>query len=203
MRSIIAIALLSIAAMLLPWDGAVAGIVFPPACVVPRPLLACPSGDMVFTVLVRNSASPTPFPEVELRLEGCPGVQFPPVLGDEGYWIQPGRIITNGDELGQAVFALRAGGTCNGVSVLAFSAPLGIRAVASPDQDGNLGVGASDLAIAEAKLGSSDPTADFDGDGSVTSADLDILRRHLGHYAPGMATPVSSRSWGAIKLLYQ
>jgi len=26
---------------------------------------------------------------------------------------------------------------------------------------------------------------------------------HLGHYAPGMATPVSSRSWGAIKLLYQ
>ena len=29
------------------------------------------------------------------------------------------------------------------------------------------------------------------------------LRSHLGHYAPGRATPVASPSWGAIKLLYQ
>jgi len=64
-------------------------------------------------------------------------------------------------------------------------------------------VSAEDHALADAKVGSTDPTADFDGDGTVTAADLDILSAHLGHHATETSTPVKPMSWGTIKLLYR
>jgi hypothetical protein len=56
---------------------------------------------------------------------------------------------------------------------------------ASPDQDGDLIVSASDMEAIRQKIGTADRTADFDGDGVVTSADLAIAESHLGHSAPG------------------
>jgi len=213
MRSITVVTLLMLAGTLLSCPTAAAGVPTAASSYVQTPVIVCPAGDSEFKVIVRRFNFPYANAEVDLRFGLCPGVQFPPVLGDEGYAVQPvtsapstcARLIKVADDLGHAIFTIRAGGTCpaGGVEVYASSVPFGSRAVASPDQDGNLGVGADDLALAEAKLGSADPTADFDGDGTVTSADLDFVRGHLGHYAPGMATPVTSRSWGAIKLLYQ
>lgn len=196
--------LVTIVSLLLIAAPVTAGVPNAANSYVSAPVVFCPAGDAVLSMIIRKIV---PVPNAEVVLEfHCPGIQFPPVLGNEGYvFMTPTVIVQNTDGLGRVGFAIRAGGTCpaGGMAIYANSVPFGTRAVASPDQDGNLGVGANDLALAEAKLGNADPTADFDGDGTVTSADLDILRAHLGHHAPGMATPVSSRSWGAIKLLYQ
>lgn len=213
MRSFTVVALLALAAILLPCQMATAGVPTPATCFVSTPVIVCPAGDSVLTVIVRRWINVLPNAQVVLEFYGCPDVQFPPALGDEGYEIwspypaQPElrNLVMTANGFGQADFTIRAGGTCpaGGLTVYANSVPLASRAVASPDQDGNFGVGVSDVALAESKLGSADPTADFDGDGVVTSADLDILRGHLGHYAPGMATPVATRSWGTVKLLYR
>jgi len=53
--------------------------------------------------------------------------------------------------------------------------------VASFDQDGDLAVTEADLALVQAKVGTSDLTADFDCDSAVTSNDYDIAITHLGH----------------------
>jgi len=130
-------------------------------------------------------------------------------MGDEGYivWYPPNTTTpylkkTTGVN-GEADFAIRVGGTCpaEAVKIYGNGALVALRSLASPDQDGNLSVGPEDVAVATAKLGTSDPTADFDGDGVVTTADVDILRAHLGHHAPGMAVPVAPRTWGTLKLL--
>jgi len=167
-------------------------------------IVACPAGESSF-VVVAMRFGPVRNCHIILDFTPCGGAQFPPPDGSEGYYWQDrlANIFTGSD--GRAEFRLRVGGTCptGSVQVYADAMPFGVRALASPDQDGNLGVGPEDVAIATSKLGTSDPTADFDGDGTVTSADLDILRAHLGHHAPGMATPVASRTWGTLKLLYR
>jgi len=76
------------------------------------------------------------------------------------------------------------------------------RFLTSTDQNGDLVVDHRDEAILVAKLGSADPTADFDADGIVTMADLAILRAHLGH-ACEMPTPTTSVAWGALKVHYR
>jgi hypothetical protein len=179
---------------------------------VTQPMVACPAGDVVLTTIMRNAANnPIPLADVVVSFEGCPSIQLPPVLGDEGYTVVPGTgtvgpvLRGTGDQNGEKDFAIRAGGGCpaSAVRVYGNGNLVALRSLASPDQDGNLSVGPEDVAIATAKLGSSDPTADFDGDGAVTQADVAILRTHLGHHAPGMATPVASRTWGTLKLLYR
>jgi hypothetical protein len=213
MRSFTVVALLTLTATPLPSGAAVAGAPTPATCFVSAPLIVCPAGDSVLLVIVRRFDNPYPFSNVVVEFFACSSVQFPPVLGDEGYDISfpnPAdptirHLFRLADGYGQVEFTIRAGGTCpaGGVNVYASGMRLASRAVASPDQDGNFGVGVDDVALAESKLGTGDPTADFDGDGTVTSADLDILSAHLGHHAPGMATPVAPRSWGTVKLLYR
>src|SRR5262249_5933375 len=58
---------------------------------------------------------------------------------------------------------------------------LNSRPVATFDQNGDLGVTDTDLAIVSGKIGTTDRTADFDCDGSVTAADSDIAAAHLSH----------------------
>ena len=72
----------------------------------------------------------------------------------------------------------------------------------SPDQDGNLVVDGADMALVEAKLGTHDPTADFDFDGTVTEADRGIAQAHYGHLASGNGpVPVLAGTWGRLKTL--
>lgn len=212
MRSVIAavrLGVLAAALGLLLAGAAGAGPPFLWQSWVDPTLVACPAGDSTFLV-VPWRFHPMVGCQVALDFTGCNSAQFPPPDGTEGYtWFgagPQGRVAyVFSDAQGRAEFRLRAGGTCpsESIAIYADGESFGVRALASFDQDGNLGVGPEDLAIAMAKLGTSDATADFDGDGAVTQADLDILRGHLGHHAPGMATPVESRSWGTLKLLYR
>jgi hypothetical protein len=207
MRSHIVVGLLAVAAAALPDRFASAKVPYPPFCTVTQPMIACPAGDIPFTTIFHNALDqPCNYVWVSVSFENCPTVRFPPVLGDEGYLMYAGPVIGGqGDFDGALTLHIRAGGTCAASTVRVYGDGMMVaqRALASPDQDGNYGVGVDDLAAAQAKLGSADPTADFDGDGAVTEADLDILRAHLGHHAPGMATPVASRSWGTLKLTYR
>jgi hypothetical protein len=109
------------------------------------------------------------------------------------------------DAIGAAAFPLRGGdvcGTANGVTVFADGVMLSGRTMASPDQNGDLIVDGTDDAIATAKLGSSDPTADFDCDGSVTIADVGVVQAHFPH-ACAEPTKASDRSWGGLKSIYR
>jgi len=214
MRSCTVVVLLALAASVLP-AGTVraSGIPSAPWCFITRPMIACPAGDLVFTTIMHNAVNnPIPVCDVIVSLGGCPSVHLPPALGDEGYDVVPDPLTPTlqalrktADLNGEADFAIRAGGTCPASTVRIYGngVLVAFRSLASPDQDGNLSVGPDDEALATAKLGTADPTADFDGDGVVTAADLGILDMHLGHHAPGMATPVASRSWGTLKLLYR
>src|SRR5262245_12617311 len=171
-------------------------------------LVACPAGDSLFLV-VPWRYHPLMGAVVDMDFSACAGAQFAPPDGTEGYQFGTGAssrvAFTFSDNQGRAEFRLRAGGTCGAglVQLYADGESFGVRALASCDQDGNLSVGPEDVAMATAKLGSSDPTADFDGDGAVTAADLAILNAHLGHHAPGMATPVAARTWGTLKITYR
>ena len=217
MRSLIVACLSSLAASvlgLLPIGTAVASrIPSPPLCTVPSPIVACPAGDVVYATIMRLiDNNPIAQPDVTISVENCSSIQVPPVIGDEGYQVvfvpntqTPQSFQKTGNVNGETDFAIRAGGTCpaSTVKIYGDGVLVALRALASFDQDGNLSVGPEDVAIATAKLGSSDPTADFDGDGTVTAADISILRAHLGHHAPGMATPVASRTWGTLKITYR
>jgi hypothetical protein len=187
-----------------------AGIPSPSQSFVTRPMVACPAGDVGFTTIMRTLLN-NPISNADVTVEMCSSVTIPTVMGDEGYDVAffPNTTTPYLKKMtgvnGEADFAIRAGGACpdQGVKIYGNGQIVALRALASPDQDGNLSVGPEDVAIANAKLGTSDPTADFDGDGTVTAADLAILSAHLGHHAPGMATPVASRTWGTLKLLYR
>jgi hypothetical protein len=154
-------------------------------------LIVCPAGDSLFRVIVRdNSFNPLAGHTTEIDLCDCANVLVAP--GGTSYDLVDGCIVRClTDRLGRADFYLLGGGICSGASieVKAYSNTtpllLAIRsAMASPDQNGDLVVDTDDLAAVESKVGTSDPTADFDCDGSVTGADLAIAQEHLGHAAP-------------------
>ena len=207
MRSLMVVCLAVTAVTAIPDGTARAKMPYPPFCTITQPMIACPAGDIPFTTIFHNLMDqPCNYVWVAVSFE-CPSIRFPPPMGDEGYQVtsDPAVISGQGDVNGEMTFAIRAGGTCpaSAVKIYGDGVLVAMRALASPDQDGNFGVGVDDLVIAQSKLGTADPTADFDGDGTVTATDLDFLRAHLGHHAPGMATPVASRSWGTLKLTYR
>ncbi len=110
--------------------------------------------------------------------------------------------------LGVADFPLRAGGTCSGgsIKVHAGGAPLATRtAVASPDQNGDAVVNATDNAILGVKLaGPYDPTADFNCSGALEAGDQAILTVHGGGgHGCSVVVPVWPGTWGRLKILYR
>jgi hypothetical protein len=212
MRSLIVACLVVTAGMVVPDRTAHAKIPSAALSTITRPMVACPAGDVSFTTVMHNVLDlPCSYVWTVVEFNGCTSVQLPPARGDEGYDVvlppvNPWpALLAQGDVEGAKTFALRAGGVCPASTVRIYGDGVLVaqRALASPDQDGNFGVGVDDLVLAQAKLGTADPTADFDGDGTVTVADLDILRAHFGHHAPGMVTPAASRSWGTLKLTYR
>jgi len=150
-------------------------------------IITCPAGDSVFTAIVRygNGAQYDPGGEAEVDLCGCPGVHFAPVAARAPYWLIGCTVWTLTDAQGIAHFPLAAGGGCSGASIRVIVDRVPIRvlsSVASFDQNADLVVDASDLALIEAKRGTADKTADFDCDGAVTDADVAIAAQHLGHH---------------------
>src|SRR5262245_37451675 len=152
-------------------------------------IVACPAGDVVFTVVARHIDN-VPWAEGDVWLSfcGCPGFHLetrtsPYLIESDGCTASEFPAAD-----GTSLFPIAAGGTCaSPVTVLAEGVWLGVRPVASLDQDGDHVVSNADLALIQSKVGSHDVTADFDGDGTVTSSDLAFAQSHLGH---GAATGV-------------
>ena len=150
-------------------------------------IIVCPAGDSVFTAIVRHIDRVPYHPDSDTWLDlcGCTGVHLAPVEAGDPYWMAGCVVHTLTDAQGIARFPLRAGGGCSGASIQVTCDGVPLRtltAVASFDQDGDLSVTSSDLAIINSKIGTADRTADFDCDGLVTSNDYNIAALHLGHH---------------------
>ena len=160
------------------------------------PLVACPAGDLSFTVLVRDAAAnPVTGSTVILSLSSCPS--FNHCSGSfSGYvWNPVARTaLAISDSVGRAIFAIHEGGVCTSVSVTADGVPLANRAFASTDQNGDLQVSSADVGIALGKLMTSDGTADFDGNGFVDTLDVSVVQQHVGHNCG--ATPTQGANAG-------
>jgi hypothetical protein len=163
--------------------------------VAPR-VVICPAGDSVLVVIVRH-ADATPWAEgpVWADLCDCPGIHLSTVQPCGLPDTSSCQIMMLPDPNGVVEMPIAGGGLCPGgtVRVYAEGVPLAIRPEpASFDQNGDLKVDATDVAIVNGKIGTHDPGADFDGDGTVTMLDLAILLSHLGHAAPDAAASAAT-----------
>ena len=163
-------------------------------------------GTLLFTVVVRDIAfNPVASSTVVLDFSRCPGATFCPSTCTGCTVDSPTRSVRKlTNAAGVATFDLRMGGGCptNSVWIFADGVLLGQRALASIDQDGDLSVTAADLALLTTKLGSPDPTADFDCSGLVDSADQALLQNHLGSTCDTVV-PVRPHTWGGLKIRYR
>jgi len=169
-------------------------------------LVVCPAGDIPFRILAIKGPFPVPNDLTSIQVDACPAVHLAPFVGGEDYALVDGipGVTRNTDADGVADYHLRAGGVCSTPIYVWVDCYVLVRqGVASPDQDGDLLVGADDLAAIESKLGSSDLTGDLDGDGAVTAADVAFARLHLGHAAERPTAALPAWSWGRLKAEYR
>jgi len=190
-----------------------AGVPSPANSTVPACMALCPLGDMPFAVVVRDLANnPIAGSNVVLDFSTCPGAHLCP----EGFsppfpytvdLVTRTLRMTSGVD-GSVTFPAHVGGVgaAGSVRVFADGVLLKSYALASPDQNGN-GVAVNivdvDETLFNAKLGSSDPTADMDCDGDVDEFDQAIFGRHLSHSCLGFVDPARKSSWGSLKLHYR
>jgi hypothetical protein len=186
---------------------AAAAIPNPSSCSFPSQLVACPAGDIGFTVVVRDLGNiPISGSTVTLNFSSCAAVQFCTGCCDGVTLDLPGRTASRAtDANGVVTLRLKLGGVCNGqyVTVRADGYLIAMVPVASPDQDGDLVVDSEDAAHVFGLIGTSDPGADFVQDNIITQADYDwLVNQHDGHSCDGV---VSARhpSWGVLKLFYR
>lgn len=172
--------------LLLVPSASLGAVPSPVNSVVPH-LVGCPAGDLSFTVLVRDAASnPVPGSAVILSFASCPS--FTHCSGSfPGYLWNPAAHTVQAmtDSVGQANFAIHQGGVCSAVSISADGVPLANRAFASTDQNGDLQVNFADAGIVFGKVGTTDGTADFDGNGVVDTVDVVVVQSHVGHNCDG------------------
>jgi len=182
---------------------------------VPPFAFACPGGDAVYEVTVMSLpcpplTDPIPLFGVAVRMDfdasGC--APFTHCSSSQDPWTfysDPDQTVTHlTDVNGNAWFHLEMGastGSC--IQVLGESTLLGFTRLVSPDQNGDLVVDATDMAIIESRFGTTDPGADLDNNGIVNQTDRDLAGVHLGH-ACGVATqgnpvPTAGRAaWVAL-----
>ena len=192
---------------------AAAAVPSPVNSTVPSCLTACPLGDISFDVIVRDLANnPVAGSVVVLDFSSCPGAFICTVPGSppDPYTVNlAARTLTLAtDAAGLAHFPLRMGGGCaaNTVRVFADGVQLGVRALASPDQDGDgltSNLLTNDATLFFAKMGTSDPTADFDCDGDVDLDDQNIFFQHASKSCFGFVDPARASTWGQLKSFYR
>jgi len=180
---------------------------------VPACMALCPLGDMPFTVTVRDLANnPIAGSSVVIDFSGCPNGAFicPTRPGDPYSVNLVARTLSMVTPANGAVtFPARIGGVgpAGCAKVFADGVLLRSYALASPDQNGNgLAAGIIDVdpALFAAKLGTVDPTADFDcSGGAVDLADQLIFNQNLSHSCDGIVLPVQRHTWGSLKSHYR
>lgn len=165
---------------------------------------ACPLGDIVYHVTVRDLANnPVPSSFVVLDFSQCgfihcanPGAGI--TVNEATHQMQ---TFTNA--AGVASFPLAMGGCCPSVNIIADGVPLGTVAMKSPDADASLTVNALDAGIVAS--GSSLPYSvcnDLDCNGVVDAADVGFVNLHLTHACP-VVVPAQRQSWGTLKTHYR
>jgi hypothetical protein len=180
---------------------------------VPACMALCPLGDMPFAVTVRDLANnPIAGSTVVIDFSGCPnGAYICPTRPGDPYTVNlVTRTLSMVTGAGGAVtFPARIGGVgpAGCAKVFADGVLLRSYALASPDQNGNgvaTGIVDVDPALFAAKLGTVDPTADFDcSGGAVDPADQLIFNRHLSHSCDGIVDAVQRHTWGSLKSHYR
>jgi len=180
---------------------------------VPACMVFCPMGDIPFTVTVRDLANnPLLGVSVVLDFSGCPNGAFicPTNLGDPYTANLVARTLSMVTPAnGTVTFPARVGGVgpAGCAKVFASGVLLGSFALASPDQNGNgvvTGIIDVDPALFAAKLGTVDPTADFDcSGGAVDLADELIFNHNLSHSCDGIVDAVQRHTWGSLKSHYR
>jgi len=156
-----------------PVVEASASIPSPANCTVDACLRACPGGDVLFNVIVRDIANNRlAGARVELNFTGCP--EFVPCEAGDPYTVdwEHRSIRMTTDLIGVASFPLRGGGTCGTgtVEVRVDGVFLATRALASPDQDANLMVDGVDRLLLSTLEDTAAPAGDFDCSGLVNGA---------------------------------
>lgn len=191
----------------------VAAVPSPANSTLPLCMALCPLGDMPFTVVVRDlAANPIAGSTVVLDFSACPGAFLchqpggtppPYVLDPTARTI---RAVTGAG--GSVTIPAHVGGTGPPGSVHVFADGVLLKnyALASPDQNGNgvcVSIVDTDDAIFATKLGTSDPTADFDCDGDVDALDQQIFFNHHSQFCDGFVDPARQSTWGSVKLHYR
>jgi hypothetical protein len=176
-------------------------------------LAVCPAGDIVFRVAARILPNVLAFRVwwIEVEITDCAALRLGDISDTPGLSIVEygGRRFLEQicSPNGLAEFRIPAGGVATGQALRVIESHGGLvlatrATLVSPDQNGDLRVDHTDVEIASAKLGSADPTADFDFDGDVDTTDLAALQSHLGHVDyTGQPTPTARSTWGALKRL--
>lgn len=188
-----------------------AGVPSAPNSTMPAALAPCPYGDVVLHFVIRDLANnPLNGAFVTLDFSNCPGAFVCPITPLDPYTLDPvGRRINQvTDTQGVADIPLRVGGTGASGTVVAYANGVLLRsyALASPDQDGDgyvVSVIGNDDPLFAAKLGGSDPTADFDGDGDVDLDDQQYFFQHHSHSCSGFVDPTTRHTWGQVKQIYR
>jgi hypothetical protein len=172
-------------------------------------LFLCPAGDSVFVVIPRHlSMQPWAEGDVWVDLCDCPAVRLSRT-GAVGYAVDAAGCVATAPPPADAIyrFPVAGGGLCPGAWARTYADGVVLLAnrtvVVSPDQNGDLLVDSTDVAIVRSKLGTPDPGADLDGDGAVTQSDVHLVIGHLGHASPDRLVPVLPATWGRLKLLYR
>ena len=171
-------------------------------------IVMCPQGDIPLQITVRDFASnPVVNSHVEVVFcaDGAPvsAESVPPFLlccdnpcGEGGFT----------DAQGHFNFTLQGGGASANPTTVVIRADgvlLANRSSTSPDQNADLLVDATDLAIGTGLLGTGDVTMDLDCDGGLVDADdLAVISLHEGHVCH-CPVPARRNSWGQMKTLYR
>jgi len=200
-------------AFLLALSASRAGAAVPSAAnsTTPSCFFVCPFGDRSLTVIVRDFANnPIAGSTVALDFHNCPGAFLCSQKPSDPYVVDTAsrqlRMVTGTS--GSVTFPARVGGTGppGSVWILADGVLLNQYALASPDQDGEGTVNqffGPDLPLYNAKLGTTDPTADFDCSGLVDATDTFLGGQHNEHACFGFIDPVQKSTWGGLKLHYR
>ncbi len=178
-------------------------------CTVPTWIASSPDGALMYQLVVRDAGNqPVAGSTVQIEFQHCT-LFAPCTVGCTTCTVDaPSQLIrADADANGVARFdlRLRADGCPVPIEAKVYADMVWIGNIisyASLDQDGDGSVTAADLAIVKSRLGWSDTRSNFDGDPLVTSADVAILQAHLGATCE-LATPVLPHTWGRLKSAYR